>query len=87
MFFKAYLKWFWIFNTKHDPSGNSNSSWYVGVDILSLLCNVCFFYIFLCIVNAKVWHSKIFVTSFKFILSERLSNSLWDQMFYYSENS
>ena len=31
--------------------------------------------------------AKYLSLPFKFILSKRLSNSLWDQMFYYSENS
>ena len=36
------------------PSGNSNSSFDVGLDIVNWLFLYDFFYIFPCIVNAKV---------------------------------
>ena len=35
------------------------------------------FYIFPCIAKGKVWYSNIFINIFRFILSARLSNSLW----------
>ena len=41
-------------DTEYDPSGNSNSSFHVGADILNLLFLYDFFYIFPCIVNARV---------------------------------
>ena len=28
--------WSWIYDIEHDPSGNSNSSFHVGDDILNL---------------------------------------------------
>ena len=37
MFFKIYGKQSWISDTEFDPSGSSNSSFYVGADILNLL--------------------------------------------------
>ena len=39
---------------EYDPSGNSNSLLHFGADILNLLFLYDFFYIFPCIVNAKV---------------------------------
>ena len=54
-FFKICLKYSWISETEYDPSGDSNSSFYVGADILDLLCLHDFFFIFSCIINAKVW--------------------------------
>ena len=36
-FFKIYSKYSWIFDTEHDPSGNSNLSFHVGADNLNLL--------------------------------------------------
>ena len=36
-FLKTYLKLSWIFGTEYDPSGNSNSSFHAGADILNLL--------------------------------------------------
>ena len=40
-------------DTEYDPSGNSDSSFHVGADILNSL-SLFDFYIFPCIVNAKV---------------------------------
>ena len=40
----------WIFDTKYDPSGNSNLSFDLGADTLTLA-----FYVSPHIVNAKIW--------------------------------
>ena len=52
-FFKIYSKkmYSWIF----DPSGNSNSSYYVGADILNLLLLYSVFYVSPRVINTKVW--------------------------------
>ena len=44
-FFKIYLKLSWISDTEYDPSHNSNLSFYVGDDNLSLLL---FYELFVC---------------------------------------
>ena len=54
MFFNHTLKKSWISDTEYDPSGNSNSLFHVGADILNIVF-VWRFYIFLWIVNAKIW--------------------------------
>ena len=46
-----YSNWSSISDSEYDPSGNSNSSFHVGADILNLFLYD--FYIFPCIVNAK----------------------------------
>ena len=67
----------WISDTKYDPLGNSNLSFHVLVDVLNLL----FLYNFLKLksIYYKLRFDKATNLSlhFKFILSERLSNSLW----------
>ena len=67
-------------DTEYEPSDNSNLSFQVGTDILNLLgvFFLTFFYPFLCIVFANIWWRNIFITSFKIVLSIRLSNSLWE---------
>ena len=40
----------WIFDTKYDPSGNSNLPFDLGADTLTLA-----FYVSPHIVNAKIW--------------------------------
>ena len=37
MSFKIYSKESRIFDTEYDPSGNSTSSFHIGVDVLNLL--------------------------------------------------
>ena len=35
-FFNIHSKQSWVYDTKYDTSGNSNSSFQVGIDILNL---------------------------------------------------
>ena len=53
----------WTFNTEYEPLGNSHSSFHVRADILNSLF-LYDIYIFPYVVNAKVWESIIFITSF-----------------------
>ena len=62
MFFNTYSKYSGISDTEYDPSGNSNSSFHVGADILTLRSD-------------KATYLSLHL-SLQFILSERLSNSL-----------
>ena len=81
-----YLKYSWISDTEYDQSGNSNSSCHIGAEILNLLFFYDFF-IFFHVVSTKIGYclSLSLLLVFKSLsLSWRLSNSLWDHMFYCS---
>ena len=64
MFFIIYSKETCISDTKHDTSGNPNSSFHFGADVIDLSD----------LRSDKAIYSSLF---FKFILSVRLNNSLW----------
>ena len=64
----------------------THSSFFVGADILNFMFLYDFFFIFPCIVDAKVYKGTYLSLLCKFILSVRLGDSE-DQMFHYSQNS
>ena len=62
-------------DTNYDPSGNSNDSFHIGVDILNLLFLYHIFFIsFHVYLMLKFDKATYLSLLFKFILSERLSN-------------
>ena len=53
-FLMIYSKESWLSDAEYDPSDNSNSSFHVWAYIINLIIFVWHFFIFPCIVNAKV---------------------------------
>ena len=79
-FLMIYLKYSWLCDKEYDPWGNSNSQFHVGADTLNLLFLHYFFYIYIFFhVYYRIRFDKAIYLSllFKFILSARLSNTLW----------
>ena len=59
MFLIIKSKYYWVPDTKYDPPGNWNLSFYVGADILNLLFYITFC-ISSCIADTLIWYYSIY---------------------------
>ena len=76
-----HSKYSWISDAEYDSSSNSNLSLHVGADVFKFII-VALFNIFpysICYGLIGFNISTSLSLLFKFILSERLNNSLWDE--------
>ena len=67
-----------VFDTEYNPSGNSNLSFHVGAETLSLLFLRTYFFFFHIKSMLNFDKATYLLLFFKFVLSERLSNAYED---------